>query len=378
MNCAQASDEDLCLTGYRFPLPQEQIAQFPPAERGTSRLMILRRGPASDDPPTCLHSHFSELLRFLPKGALLVANNSRVLEARLLTKRATGGKIEFLLLTPLPLLLAKAVRDPGQTGQFTAEAEGLTRSSASLQKGEVLHFGKELSVQILERQAFGRTQVRLAWQGDLTRLFSEIGHIPLPPYIRREDESRDKERYQTVYAKKDKTGSVAAPTAGLHFTTELRTELLAHGIAWSEVTLYVGYGTFSPVRTQDIRQHVMHSEYVEISEETARLLRSAKEEGRPIIAVGTTSLRALEGMMLARGSIQPYQGFTDIFLYPGKTLQLVDGLLTNFHLPESSLLMLVAALTGRKRILHAYEEAVQRGYRFFSYGDAMLILPEEM
>ncbi|MBO4334853.1 MAG: tRNA preQ1(34) S-adenosylmethionine ribosyltransferase-isomerase QueA [Desulfovibrio sp.] len=362
---------DFQLSSYDFPLPPEQIAQFPPEKRGNSRLLVLRNG-SDGSKPLCEHSNFSELCRFLPKGALLVANNSRVLQARLFGRRATGGKVEFLLLTPLPLLL-EAQRT--NAGLHEARAVGLLRSNARLRAGETFNFGETLRVRIDALEDFGRCQVTLAWSGDLSAIFESQGHIPLPPYIKREDTALDLSRYQTVYARADKTGSVAAPTAGLHFTDAIRAQLAREGFAWEEVTLYVGYGTFSPVRTSDIRRHQMHSEYIEISPSTAMALSKAKQEGRPIIAVGTTSVRALEGMMAKGRGIIPYQGTTDIFLYPGKSFQLVDGLITNFHLPGSSLIMLVAALTGRERILAVYQEAILHGYRFFSYGDCMLILP---
>ena len=196
---------------------------------------------------------------------------------------------------------------------------------------------------------------------------------PLPPYIKRTDAEEDLSRYQTIYSREDKTGSVAAPTAGLHFTPEMRETLKARGFQWADVTLYVGYGTFSPVRSADIRGHRMHREYVEMPEATALAIAEAKREGRPVIAVGTTSLRSMEGVAELCGRVQPFTGWTDIFLYPGRPFRVVDGLLTNFHLPESSLIMLVSALAGRERVLAAYAEAVSRGYRFFSYGDAMLI-----
>ena len=207
----------------------------------------------------------------------------------------------------------------------------------------------------------------------MAEAFAATGHIPLPPYIKRSDAEEDFSRYQTIYAREEKTGSVAAPTAGLHFTDELRETLRRRGFQWAEVTLYVGYGTFSPVRCEDIRNHQMHREYVELPEETADAIAEAKARHRPVIAVGTTSVRTLEGVAQVCGRAKPFAGWTDIFLYPGRPFRVVDGIITNFHLPESSLLMLVSAFAGRKRILEAYQEAVKEGYRFFSYGDAMLI-----
>lgn len=365
----QAQDKDYLLSSYAYDLPEELIAQTPPAERGTSRLMVVQR----TGDLAIRHRHFADLVDELPEGALLVANNSRVLPARLRGLRHTGGKVEFLLLSPLPAIMARARET--EPGVWQAEAEGLVRSGGHPAPGEWLHFGACLAVCLQERGDFGRWQVILQWQGDLAGDFEAEGSMPLPPYIRREDGEGDRERYQTVYARKDKTGSVAAPTAGLHFTPAIRDNLLARGVEWKELTLYVGYGTFSPVRCDDIRQHSMHGELVDLPEETVDAVCRAKKEGRKVIAVGTTSARALEGAYHAMGRCAPFRGVTDIFLYPGKPVHVIDGLVTNFHLPGSTLVMLVAALMGRERILKAYAEAVARRYRFFSYGDAMFIKP---
>ena len=363
------ADDDFLLKNYTFDLPQEQIAQFPPEHRGESRLMVMsRRGDAPLE-----HRMFADLPSCLPSGALLVANNSRVLQARLLGTRSTGGKVEFLLLTPLPLVLREASPSRNGDGELCAEVEGLVRSGGSIRDGETLRFGAGISVTVLESGPFGRRRALLSWSGDLAEAFAATGHIPLPPYIKRTDDEEDAGRYQTVYSRADKIGSVAAPTAGLHFTEDVRERLREAGFGWAEVTLYVGYGTFSPVRSEDIRRHAMHREYVEISEETAEAVARAKAEKRPVVAVGTTSTRTLEGVAQLCGRVQPFAGWTDIFLYPGRPFRVIDGLLTNFHLPESSLLMLVSAFAGRGRVLDAYREAVRRGYRFFSYGYAMLI-----
>lgn len=383
MIVTQAQPADMLLASYHFDLPADQIAQHPPAERGGSRLMCLPlqeggggalRHAMFADLPTILQRHF-------PKGVLLVANNSRVLQARLLGQRHTGGKVEFLLLTPLPLLVQAATLADATSGEYTAKAEGLLRCGARVHEGDVFHFG-ELSVTILEQGPFGHKKVRLGWPGGsgglggpdaLAAIFANIGHIPLPPYIRRDDAAEDLSRYQTIYADATKNGSVAAPTAGLHFTPAIREQLAAAGVDWAEVTLYVGYGTFSPVRCEDIRQHHMHREYIEIPQATAQAVAEAKAQGKAVIAVGTTSCRSLEGAFVQCGEVCAFQGWTDIFCYPGRPFHVVDGLLTNFHLPESSLLMLVSALVGRERLLAAYAEAVRQGYRFFSYGDAMLL-----
>ena len=363
------SEDDFLLQNYTYELPQEQIAQYPPEQRGTSRLLTMRRNGALD----LEHHMFSDLPDCLPEGALLVANNSRVLQARLLGSRSTGGKVEFLLLTPLPLVRADATPVKGREDTWCAEVSGLIRSGGSVREGETLHFGAGISVTILECGTFGHRRVRMCWKGDVADAFAATGHIPLPPYIKRSDAEEDFSRYQTIYAREEKTGSVAAPTAGLHFTDELRETLRRRGFQWAEVTLYVGYGTFSPVRCEDIRNHQMHREYVELPEETADAIAEAKARHRPVIAVGTTSVRTLEGVAQVCGRAKPFAGWTDIFLYPGRPFRVVDGIITNFHLPESSLLMLVSAFAGRKRILEAYQEAVKEGYRFFSYGDAMLI-----
>ncbi len=380
------------LESYSYVLPEELIAQHPPEVRGTSRLMVLDRSGDSDCP---IDTVFDKLPEFLPEKALLVVNNSRVVPARLFGNRPGGGKAEMLLLTP-PVLLEKSARvcadDADDAIWFEAEAEALLKPGRSIREKDTLDFG-ELRAEVLKKKDFGRHTLRLVWSGSLTDILERAGKLPLPPYIKREQEADDISRYQTLYSREDKKGSVAAPTAGLHFTGEMRERLLSLGIEWAEVTLHVGYGTFSPVREEDIRQHPMHAEYAEIPAATVEAVRRAKRDGRPVIAVGTTSARTLEGAALAcaregcelfvRGdcavnaSFDPYEagwsGWTDIFIYPGFSFRAVDGLITNFHLPRSSLLMLVSALTGRERILRAYSHAVEARYRFFSYGDAMLI-----
>jgi len=360
----QHSPDDFLLSSYRYDLPETQIAQHPPAQRGESRLLVLNRRTGH-----VRHSAFSRLADHLPPRALLVANSSRVLAARLSGTRSTGGKVECMLLTPLPLVLENAMKTGN--GSFQAEVECLLRSSKKIQAGETLAFGS-LRVAVLERGAYGLHRTLLAWQGSLSRHFAREGHIPLPPYIRRPDTPEDAERYQTVYA--NEVGSIAAPTAGLHFTRDLLHALTERHFAWVEICLHVGYGTFNPVRSKDIRSHRMHREYLVISQESAHAVAQAKSDGRPVVAVGTTAARALEGCAAACGTLTAFQGWTDIFLYPGSEFRVTDGLITNFHLPESSLLMLVSAFAGRENILKAYMEAVQHAYRFFSYGDAMLIV----
>lgn len=378
IHCTNFPADDL-LSSYRFDLPQSQIAQHP-GERGASRLLVVDRETGAFQ-----HKHFTDLSIMLPHNALLVANNSRVIPARLIGRRPEGGRVEFLLLTPLPLM------QPTFDGkEWQTEAEGLIRPSRRIHSGNELLFmadentienrQKALRVQILEKGLFGQHKVRLFWHipaekqplQALQEIFENIGHLPLPPYIRRTATTEDNSRYQTVYARQDKTGSVAAPTAGLHFTQEMRDTLREIGIQWTEITLHVGYGTFSPVRCENLSEHIMHPEYVEIPLATADAVNQAKASGRPVFAVGTTSARALEGSM-HDGKLAPFSGWVNLFIRPGFTFSCIDGLITNFHLPESTLLMLVSALTGRERMLQLYAEAVKQGYRFFSYGDAMLI-----
>jgi len=416
-------NDDTSLDSYSFDLPDELIAQVPAEPRDSSRLLVVDKGRG-----VRCEAAFSDLADFLPEGALLVANNSKVLPARLLTRKPTGGTLEFLLLTPLPLLQA---RESG--GWLEAEAQGLLRASKKPRPGEAFAFAPDLGVTVVERGEFGLSRVVLSWQGDLGAIFERIGHIPLPPYIRRPavkaaladaqegnsptsgtgpasgsagpgssapsgphpaDTSGtpsgehspgspsekppmslvdDRVRYQTLHARDDRQGSVAAPTAGLHFTPQVREALAARGFGWAEVSLYVGYGTFSPVRAADIRDHRMHAEFVEVPEATAQAVITAKAQGRPVFAVGTTSARALEGSVREAGKIAPFAGWTDIFIRPGHPFAVVDGMLTNFHLPGSSLVIMVAALAGKSIILDAYTHAVRERFRFFSYGDAMLI-----
>ena len=356
--------QDFLLTAYDYALPETQIAQSPALQRDQSRLLVLDQQSGG-----LKHAHFNDLPHFLPPRSLLIANNVQVVPARLYGQRPSGGKAEFLLLTPLAEIAADALG--GQPN--SAPAHGLARPAARLRPGDAIAFAPGFSFQIAEIAEFGQVRGILHWNGDLAELLSSHGHWPLPPYIRRPDSAEDACRYQTTYADPQRAGAVAAPTAGLHFTPDLRARLLAQGHDWRELTLYVGYGTFSAVRSADIRRHHMHRELIDIPPDVAAAVSQAKAEARPIVAVGTTSARALEGMHRQCGRIQPFKGETDIFIYPGFKFQVVDHLITNFHLPGSTLLMLVAALAGREKILETYARAVAEGYRFFSYGDAMLI-----
>ncbi len=360
----EISQDDTRLAAYDYALPEELIAQQPVGKRDASRLMVLDRKR-----DTLTDAMFSRRAEYLPPG-LIVVNNSRVVPARIMGSRSSGGRVEFLLTTPLPHVRIEA----GEGDEGTAVVECLLRSSKKVRVGETVSLGKSFSATVLARETYGKCFAKLVWKGNLPERLCSEGAMPLPPYIKRPQSAEDAERYQTVYAKAEKAGSIAAPTAGLHFTEEVRASLAAAGFLWTEVTLYVGYGTFSPVRCDDIREHRMHAEYCEISEDAARTITQAQENRMPITAVGTTAARTLEGVAAATGGIAPFRGWTDIFLYPGRHPKVVDHLLTNFHLPGSTLLMLVAAFAGRERILNAYARAVAENYRFFSYGDAMLIV----
>ncbi|MDR1957104.1 MAG: tRNA preQ1(34) S-adenosylmethionine ribosyltransferase-isomerase QueA [Treponema sp.] len=339
-------------TDFSFELPQQLIAQFPPEERGSSRLMVLDRRTGR-----VKHQRVADLAALLEPGSLLVFNNTKVRKARIRgNAKASGAPVEFLLLKPLPhqddrTWLAMAQRSKRRpVGSRYVFEEG--------REGEIT--GKEGAYQMLQ---FDRP-VDESW-------LDRYGHIPLPPYIKRGDMPLDGERYQTVYAKP--LGSTAAPTAGLHFTQELLDTLSRQGIGCAFITLHVGLGTFLPVRTEHIEDHPMHKERFSIDAPTAHQITQAKAEGRRIIAVGTTSVRTLESAW-KHGGIEPGEGATALFIYPGYTFQVADALFTNFHTPESTLLMLVCAFAGRERILAAYQAAIQAEYRFYSYGDAMLIV----
>lgn len=346
-------------TDFNYQLPPELIAQHPLPERGASRL--LRLDGASG---RISHHRFGELLDFLQPDDLLVFNNTRVIPARLWGRKASGGRVEILI----------------ERLVGTHDALAHIRASKSPKAGTIL----ELSAGEGEAPGPHRLTVtgrddalfRLSSQGGppLAGILRDIGHMPLPPYIQRADELADQDRYQTVYAERE--GAVAAPTAGLHFSEQLLVQLDEQGIRRAAVTLHVGAGTFQPVRADDIADHVMHAEYVEVDESVCAAVRATRARGGRVVAVGTTAVRSLETASDERGDINPFRGDTDIFIYPGYRFRSVDAMLTNFHLPESTLLMLVSAFAGRKAIMAAYAEAIACGYRFFSYGDAMFITPD--
>ena len=320
------------------------------------------------------HTAFSELGRYLRPGDLLVLNNTRVFPARLLGHREpSGGVVECLLLNREPSNPESRIPNPG-----SEVWSALVHPGQKLKPGARMVFerdGVHIDGEIVAMHYQGRRTVRLATThaGGLADAVDRIGHIPLPPYIKRDDTADDRERYQTIYARE--RGSIAAPTAGLHFTERQFEELAARGIERAEVTLHVGYGTFKPVKADRVEEHVVDAERFSVSPETAAALTRAKRERRRIVAVGTTTVRTLESLTVASdGEVHPGAGETHVFIHPGHTFQLVDAMITNFHLPRSSLLMLVSAFAGRDRVLAAYKAAVDRGYRFYSYGDAMLIL----
>jgi S-adenosylmethionine:tRNA ribosyltransferase-isomerase len=378
-NNNQPEPEDFLLSSYAYSLPEQLIAQYPSENRGASRLYVLNR--AGTDSKGDEITDFNCLLDYLPRNSLLIANNSRVISARLPGVRPEGGKFEFLLLTPPPLLETTAfyLADNWRS----APATSLLRPAKKFTVGRRYQLAEGLAFTILAKSSFGKTEVILEWQGSLLEKIDNLGQLPLPPYIKRKPDQQDLERYQTIFSNSAKAGSVAAPTAGLHFTEQLREKLTEAGHEFAELTLYVGYGTFSPVRTMDIRDHIMHSEYVELSEQTINSIHEAKREKRPVIAIGTTTTRVLEGVAdkfanedinAAAQDLKPFTGWLNCFIYPGKPIRVIDGLLTNFHLPESTLLMLVSTFCGRSRMLSAYKRAIEARMRFFSYGDAMLIL----
>ena len=334
---------------FDFDLPQELIAQTPLLNRDESRLLVLDKSTGEIE-----HKKFRNILDYLNSGDVLVINDTKVIPARLMgVKEDTGAVIELLLL-----------KDMGNDVW-----ECLSRPQKRLHVGTIVKFSDELSASIVELLDDGVTRVKLIYSGILLEILDRLGEMPLPPYIH--EKLAEKDRYNTVYAKN--IGSAAAPTAGLHFTRELLDELRDKGVIVTNVTLHVGLGTFRPVEVDDINNHHMHSEYYEMSGDTADILNKAKSEGRRIIAVGTTSTRTLESVISKYGKFVECSGNTEIFIYPGYEFKAIDCLITNFHLPKSTLVMLVSALAGRDNILNAYHEAVINKYRFFSFGDAMFI-----
>jgi len=340
---------------FDYELDAKFIAQTPVEPRDASRLMVLRRAAGRLE-----HRRFSEITEYLGAGDLVVINDTRVIPARVFGIRRTLGKVEALFLE--------------ETGGGLWRA--LLGAKGSIVPGERLKFADgQIEVEVADKDEEGIFTLKVLKPENLAHALERVGHVPVPPYIKRDGkkaalEEIDRKRYQTVYAEKD--GAVAAPTAGLHFTKRLLNELAGMGVQLARVTLHVGIGTFRPVKAEDVEEHVMHREYFEVSEEAAEAINAARREGRRIIAVGTTTARVLES--LPAGPAERTKGWTELFIYPPYRFRRVDAMATNFHLPKSTLLMMVSAFAGRERILAAYEEAKRLGYRFYSYGDAMLIL----
>lgn len=339
----------LLKSDYFYDLPEELIAQTPAEPRDSSRLLVYdRKTGKSEDRVFC------DIKEYLRPGDVLVINNTKVLPARMYAYTKNGGRVEVLLLKR----------------QNYTDWEVLVRPGQKAKEGVELVVSEELSLTVRSRTPTGERVVEFHFDGVFEDILSRVGSMPLPPYIH--EKLKDKDRYQTVYCKTD--GSAAAPTAGLHFTKELLAEIKATGVQVAEVLLHVGLGTFRPVKEEDLTHHVMHSEYYCVSEEAAGIVNAAKREGRRVIAVGTTSVRTLETVADEKGMLRPCSGDTSIFIYPPYKFKCVDALITNFHLPESTLIMLVSAFMGREQCLALYREAVEKKYRFFSFGDAMLIV----
>ena len=338
---------------YDFELPTEQIAAEALADRADSKMLVADRAGRN-----LTDAKFSELASFLRPGDLLVLNNTKVFPARLFGKTETGARIEIFLIEEISEKTWNVLAKPAK--RLTA--------------GKILNFDEELSAQVVDKKADATVMLHFRYEGDLNAVIDRIGRTPLPPYIKRDSAAldRDRDRYQTVYAKE--RGAIAAPTAGLHFTPGVMEELRAQGVEFTEITLHVGYGTFEPVRAEALSKHRVSPERYSISQQAAEALERAKHERRRIIAVGTTTTRTLECVYRRHGSFDAESGLADLTILPGYRFEAIDGLLTNFHLPKSSLLILVSTFAGHELIMGAYRHAVSRGYRFYSYGDCMLIL----
>jgi S-adenosylmethionine:tRNA ribosyltransferase-isomerase len=336
---------------FDYCLPEELIAQYPAEQRDMSRLMVIDRNRGALD-----HKHFKDLIEYIEPGDCLVFNDTRVIPARLYgRKQISGGKIEFVLLSRIENDVWEVMLKPGKRAK----------------KGSVFVFGdNELTAEVIDIVEGGNRIVRFEYEGVFENVLHSVGIIPLPPYIKKTPP--DISRYQTVYSKND--GSAAAPTAGLHFTLEMLELLRKKGATFAFITLHVGIGTFRPVKTKTIEEHKMHSEFFRIEQEACEKINNARGHGKKIIAVGTTSCRVLESVANENSEMKPVTGWTDIFIYPGYEFKAVNAMITNFHLPRSTLLMLVSAFSEKKHILNAYRQAVNMKYRFFSFGDAMLII----
>jgi len=359
--------DDFSLEAYDYTLPQKNIAQHPSETRDSSRLLVLDQKTAAFE-----HRNFSDIIDYFNKGDILIINDTKVFPARLQGRKESGGKVEiFLLHFPLE-------EPPSSQDQLMkyAETTALIKSSRRPTKGSTMQISANLRCTLLEHLDNGQVKVRLEYPRhlELSTILTGCGSVPLPPYIERSSGTleNDRSRYQTVYAQH--TGAVAAPTAGLHFTESVLESLRLKGVEVATLTLHVGYGTFAPVRTEAIKEHVIHQEYISISQPTAVKIRDAKRKGGKIWAVGTTTVRALEFAAMGNGEVKAIEGWCDLYIIPGFKFQVIDNLITNFHLPKSSLLFLVSALCGRKTLMNCYSEAIARDYRFYSYGDAMAII----
>ena len=344
-------NKELMVLDFDYELPEELIAQTPLADRPASRLLVLEK-----DTGDIQHRHFRDILDLLHPGDCLVLNDTKVIPARLYGEREdTGAPVEFLLLEQKNEDIWNVILKPGK----------------KCKPGHVISFGGgKLKAEILEITDGGNRLVKFLYDGIFNEILSELGEMPLPPYIHEKLEDRD--RYQTVYAKHD--GSAAAPTAGLHFNEEILQKVRAKGVKLAFVTLHVGLGTFRPVKVEKVTEHLMHEEYYALTEDAAAIINKTKKNGGRIICVGTTSTRVIESIADRNGMVSPKSGYTNIFIYPGYKFKCLDGLITNFHLPKSTLVMLVSALAGKEHVLNAYREAVREKYRFFSFGDAMFIV----
>ena len=338
------------VSDFDFYLPEELIAQHPLEKRDSSRLMVLDKKTGEIE-----HKHFHDIIDYLNEGDTIVLNNTRVMPARLIGEKVeTGGKIEFLLLKRLEGDKWECLAKPGKRAKI----------------GQKFTFGEgKLTCTVVDIVEEGNRIIEFSYEGIFEEVLDQLGEMPLPPYIT--EKLEDKERYQTVYSKEK--GSAAAPTAGLHFTEDLLSKIKAKGVNIAYLTLHVGLGTFRPVKVEDINDHTMHSEYYHLDKENADLINETKKRGNKVISVGTTSTRTLETISDENGFVREQSGWTDIFIYPGYKYKVVDNLITNFHLPESTLIMLVSALAGKENVMNAYKEAVNEKYRFFSFGDSMFI-----
>lgn len=368
-------NDDFSLLSYDYTLPQENIAQHPSRQRDGSKLLVFDR-VAANEPDTAgdaiQHKQFSDILHYFGEDDILVLNDTKVFPARLQGRKATGGKVELFLLS----FPRKIGTNPACPEQCTARADALIKSSRKPSQGATIAIAEELTCIIEKHLDNGHVAILLEYpkHRSLLDILGKYGSVPLPPYIERASgtSENDRNRYQTVYARN--TGAVAAPTAGLHFTEPILDRLRQRGITITSLTLHVGYGTFAPVRTEAIKEHAIHSEYISIPRKTADSINAAKQRGGRVWAVGTTTVRALEYSGDGNGKVTSLDGWCDLYIFPGYNFKVIDNLITNFHLPKSSLLFLVSALCGRKQLLHCYDEAIARGYRFYSYGDAMAII----